>query len=196
MYTLVIKQKDRLKILSVFHILIALIFAFDVSNTQKVGKKDWIFSAVCVIAGVFLLIAGIFNKKLLSSLSRHLALLLFEFMLILGAAIYYWGKDAPLVAISHALLAGAILLFWIYLKRREDGERIVISDANIILPGLTGDRIVEWNQLSNVVKRYDMLTLDFKSNKLLQVQVVNADQINEEEFNQFCLQQMADNKLK
>jgi phosphoglycerol transferase MdoB-like AlkP superfamily enzyme len=190
MYTFVLKQKDQSSILSAFHILIALIFLFDLSHTHEDEKKDWIFSATYLIAGIFLLSAGIFNKKILTSLSKHLALLLFEFMLIISGAIYYWSKGASLVAVSHALLAGAIVLFWIYLKKREGGEKIIISQASIILPGLSGDRIVVWNELSNVIKKHDLLTLDFKNNKLLQVQIINADHIDEEEFNEFCQQQL------
>jgi hypothetical protein len=189
-YTFQIKQKDRFKVLSAFHILIALIFLFDLSNTHKDGKKDWIFSATYFIGAIFLLVAGIFNKKILTTLSKHLALLLFEFMLIISGAIYYWSMEASFVAVSHALLAGAIVLLWIYLKKKEGGEDIIISEANIILPGLTGDRIVEWTQLTNVIKKHDLLTLDFKNNKLLQVEVMNADHINEDEFNQFCSQQL------
>ena len=179
-----------MKILSALHILMALILIFDFLNTHKDGKKDWIFSAVYFMAAIFLLIAGILNKKILVSLSKHLALLLFEFMLIISGAVYYWSKGASFVAFSHALLAGAIVLLWIYFKRREDGEKIIISEANIILPGLAGDRIVEWTQLTNVIKKDDLLTLDFKNNKLLQVQVINSDLISEHEFNQFCQEQL------
>jgi len=189
-YTLEIKQQSRLKILSVFHILIALIFLFDLSHAYEEGKKDWIFSAVYLITAVFLIFVGVFNRKFLSTLSRHLAILLFESVLIVSGAIYYWSKGASLVAVSHAILAGAIVLFWIYLKKKENGERIIISESNIALPGFSGDRIIEWNQLSNVVKKYDVLTVDFVNNKLLQVQIVNTDDINEEEFNQFCQQQL------
>ena len=54
-------------------------------------------------------------------------------------------------------------------------------------------RIIEWNELTNVIKRDDLLTLDFKNNRLLQVQILNADDISENEFNQFCLQQLNKN---
>ena len=111
--------------------------------------------------------------------------------MIISGAIYFWSKGASLVAVSHAILAGAIVLFWIYLKKREDGEKILVSEKSIVLPGLSGDRIIEWTQLANVIKKHDLLTLDFKSNKLLQVQVINADHIDEDEFNQFCQQQLA-----
>ncbi|HEY1871020.1 MAG TPA: hypothetical protein VGG71_08175, partial [Chitinophagaceae bacterium] len=58
------------------------------------------------------------------------------------------------------------------------------------LPGLSGDRLIEWNELTNVIKKHDLLTIDFKSNKLLQVQIINDDDINEEEFNLFCREQL------
>jgi hypothetical protein len=78
----------------------------------------------------------------------------------------------------------------IYLRRIEHGELIVVSESNVILPGLTGHRIVEWGQLTNVIKRDDLLTLDFKNNKLMQVQIINSNDVPENEFNQFCRQQL------
>ncbi len=192
MYTFQVKQKDKSRILSVFHFLIALIFILDLSHIRHEGVKDWIFSGVYAGSCVFLIIMGLLQKKLLNNLSQHLSLLLFESAIILGGAIYFWSKGASLVAFSHGILAGVIILFWIYLKRREGGERIVISETNIILPGLSGERIVEWNELINVVKKYDLLTIDFKNNKLLQVEIINSDHINEDEFNQYCGQQLAE----
>lgn len=190
MYTFQVKQKDKSKILSAFHILIALIFILDLTHVHEEGRKDWIFAATYLGASIFLFVVGIFQKKLLHNISTHLALLLFESALILCGAIYFWSKGASLVSFSHGILAGAIILFWIYLKKRENGEKIIITDVNIILPGLAGERIIDWNELTNVIKKYDLLTLDFKNNKLLQVQVINTDEINEGEFNQFCQQRL------
>lgn len=190
MYTLHLKQKEWSKVLSVFHLLIALIFIFDLLHVHPADKKDWTFFIVFSVASIFLLIAGLFTKKILQNLSKHLNLLLLESGLMLCAAIYFWSKGVSLVAFSHGVLAGVIVLFWIYLKRRENGEVIVISETNITLPGLSGDRIVEWNELTNLVKKHDLLTLDFKNNKLLQVEIINGDDINENEFNQFCRGQL------
>jgi len=190
-YTFQLKQRDWSKILSAFHILIGLILVYDLSHVRESGKKDWIFSTVYVIAALFLFVAGILNRRIIRTTSKNLNLLLFQSILIISGAIYFWSKGASLVAVSHAILAGAIVLFWIYLKKREDGEKILVSEKSIVLPGLSGDRIIEWTQLANVIKKHDLLTLDFKSNKLLQVQVINADHIDEDEFNQFCQQQLA-----
>jgi hypothetical protein len=190
-YTFQLKQRDWSNILPAFHILIGLILVYDLTHVREEGKKDWIFSTVYMIAALFLFVGGILNRRIIRTTSKHLNLLLFQSILIISGAIYFWSKGASLVAVSHAILAGAIVLFWIYLKRREGGEKILVSEKRIILPGLSGDRIVEWTQLTNVIKKHDMLTLDFKNNKLLQVQVINADHVDEDEFNQFCQQQLS-----
>jgi hypothetical protein len=189
-YTFHVKQKDRLKTLPVLHLLVALVFIFDLSHVHDNRIKDLIFLVIYLIASIFLLIAGIFYKRILNSLLKHFRLLFSESMLFLGAAVYFWSKGYSLVALSHAILAGVIILFLIYLRRREHGETIIVSLSNVILPGLAGQRIVEWNELTNVIKRDDLLTIDFKNNKLMQVQILNGEDISENEFNQFCLRQI------
>lgn len=49
-----------------------------------------------------------------------------------------------------------------------------------------------WNEFSNVVLKDNILTLDFKNNKLLQAEIATAN-INEEAFNNFAIDQL--NKL-
>jgi hypothetical protein len=192
-YTFQVKQKDRLKILPVLHLLVALIFIIDLSHVPENRIKDWVFSVTYFIAFIFLLVAGIFYKKILTNVSRHFRIFLLESMLFLGGSVYFWSKGLSLVALSHAILAGVLLLFMIYLRRRENGETIVVSESNVILPGLMGQRIVEWSLLANLIKRDDLLTLDFKNNRLIHVQVINSDDIPEDEFNQFCQQQLSKN---
>ena len=189
MYTFHLKQKDRSTILSAFHILVGLIFIFNFWNAAKTDKKDWVFSAIAVIASVFLIVAGAFSKKIKINFLKHLSLLLFETILIIAAGIYFWSTGKNLVALSHVLLGGSVLLFWIYLFQRKNGEQITVSEINIILPGMFTRRIVQWNELSNVLKKHDLLTLDFKNNRLLQVEVTDGE-IKESEFNQFCKHQL------
>jgi len=192
-YNLQVKQKDRLKILPVFHLLVAVIFIIDVSHIPGNGIKDWIFSAVYFIAFIFLLIVGIFYKKILRNVLRHFRLLFFESALFLGGSVYFWSKGLSFVALSHAIIAGVLVLLMIYLRRREQGALIIVSESNVVLPALTGQRIIEWSELTNVIKRDDMLTIDFKSNKLMHVEIINADDISEDEFNQFCQEQLNKN---
>jgi hypothetical protein len=189
-FTFYLKQRDHSKILSAFHILIALIMLYDFINTGKEHPRDAIFSMVYLIAAIFLIIMAIFSKQLKLDFQKHLSLLLFECLLISVGIVYYWGKALLFITIAHAFLAGAILLFWIYLVQKKSGEKIVVSFKNIVLPSFIGTRIIEWKELSNVVKKDDLLTLDFKNNKLLQVEISQAES-KEEDFNKFCQRQLA-----
>ena len=193
MYNLQVKQKDRLKILPVFHLLVALILIIDVSRIPGNGIKDWVFSAVYFIAFIFLLIAAIFYKKILHNVLRHFRLLFFESMLFLAGSVYFWSKGLSFVALSHAIIAGVLVLLMIYLRRREQGALIIVSESNVVLPALTGQRIIEWSELTNVIKRDDLLTIDFKSNRVMHVEIINADDFSEDEFNQFCQEQLNKN---
>ncbi len=47
----------------------------------------------------------------------------------------------------------------------------------------------KWNELRNVILKDNMLTMDFKNNKLMQAEIVNAD-INELQFNAFAKRQL------
>lgn len=190
MYILQLKERDHFKILAVFYLLIALMFIFDFSFTGKDGIKDWIFAGVSLIATIFLIIVAFFQKKLGVTLTRHLSILLFISAVLMGGAIYFWSKNAMLLAPSHLLLSGVVILIWIFLKKRVDGEKIIVDEKHIILPGLFVYRIVLWSELTNLVKKHDLLTLDFKNNKLLQTELINEDAINEEEFNRFCQAQL------
>lgn len=189
-YTFYLRQKDHAKILSAFHVLIALIMLYDFINTPKLQTRDSIFSAIYLIGAIFLIIAAFFSKPLRIDFQKNLSLLLYECLLISGGIIYYWAKSLLYITFAHAFLAGAILLFWIYLFQKRNGEKIIISFQRIVIPAFIGSRIIEWKQLSNVVKKDDLLTLDFKSNKIIQVEVSRAEG-SEEEFNRFCQRQLA-----
>jgi hypothetical protein len=48
----------------------------------------------------------------------------------------------------------------------------------------------EWNELSNVILKDGILTLDFKNNKLLQAEIEKSQDINEAAFNAFAQSQL------
>lgn len=63
---------------------------------------------------------------------------------------------------------------------------ITVSDKWIIIPSVP-EKKIEWNELSNLVLKDDLLTIDMKNNRLFQHQVISSDwDVNEEEFNKFC----------
>ncbi|MDZ4794651.1 MAG: hypothetical protein SGI83_10260 [Bacteroidota bacterium] len=86
-----------------------------------------------------------------------------------------------------ALFASLLILLYVVAKK----ELIVnfISDR-IVYPSFPPKRI-EWSDLNNVVLKDRLLTIDFKNNKLIQEDIdAKSYSLNEEEFNDFCRQQL------
>lgn len=67
---------------------------------------------------------------------------------------------------------------------------VKISEKEIVLPAIPLKNI-NWIELNNVILKDDLLTIDFKNNKLFQHLILNSDwDVDEKEFNEFCRQQL------
>ena len=86
-----------------------------------------------------------------------------------------------------------IILLFLYLNSINP-LKISLSNEDIRYISFPS-KILKWSDLGNVVLKDDILTIDFKNNKLLQAEIEDGDiRINEEEFNEFCRQQLKDNR--
>lgn len=64
------------------------------------------------------------------------------------------------------------------------------SETGIIYPSFPSRKIT-WDKLNNVILKDGMITIDFKSDKVIQQTVdETAIPVNEEEFNEFCKNQL------
>jgi hypothetical protein len=61
-----------------------------------------------------------------------------------------------------------------------------MDTTGIILPTLFSQKLVGWNELNNVILRNDLLTIDFKNNKVLQLEILDEPgKEQREELNAF-----------
>jgi hypothetical protein len=89
--------------------------------------------------------------------------------------------DAVLVSIINMVL---FLLYTISLQKS-----IYEFDSSFIKRRNFPWKKYQWQQLNNVILKDNLLTIDFKSNKLLQAEITNDD-INEKQFNNFAKEQL------
>ena len=88
--------------------------------------------------------------------------------------------------------AGINLLLFFFQDSTHRRFLIQVGRDNIIFPSFP-KKIIQWNQLNNVVLKDDLLTIDFKNNRIIQQLVDKTeDPVNEKEFNDFCSQRLAD----
>ena len=106
-----------------------------------------------------------FNYIILST-----AILALSFWIVLG---YWW--------IGIAFL----LMIVLYLESKRELKIRFESNA-VIYPSFLRKKI-DWQDLSNVVLKDRLLTIDFKNNKLLQQDIdAKSYDVNEKDFNEFC----------
>ncbi len=93
------------------------------------------------------------------------------------------------VALQNYPVAGGCLLMGILYHYSLQKLQFVFN--NIFIKKTNFPPIeYQWNQLSNVMLRDSILTLDFNNNKLIQMEIDNESNISEVEFNAFAQQQI------
>jgi len=78
------------------------------------------------------------------------------------------------------------MLFILFDHQSRQPLEIGVSDDQVVINTFFRKRY-KWNELSNVVLKDNLLTLDFKNNKILQKEIEpHLSNVDEESFNEFC----------
>ena len=81
-----------------------------------------------------------------------------------------------------------LLFFFQDITRRK--LEILVAVEKITYPSFP-KRTILWNELSNLILKDGLLTIDFKNNKIIQQLIEKTEQpVNEKEFNDFCNKQL------
>ena len=88
-------------------------------------------------------------------------------------------------------VVGVLNFFFMILHIAALQKPIVsVSENQVIYPSFPRKKI-DWQELSNLIIKDGLLTIDFKNNKIIQQQVADISlTIDEKEFNDFCRQQL------
>jgi hypothetical protein len=157
-------------ILAAFLILFIYLTLFRNSGSPAITLRYVIASGV-LIALIILIIAG--KERKLNANIYSLFIMAIGFISI---------KQYVLAALS--LLLG--FLFNTAIKRKQ----VFISNEKIIYPSFPAKNLY-WSELSNVILKDGLLTIDLKNNRIIQQPVDESIQTtNEKEFNEFCREQL------
>lgn len=94
------------------------------------------------------------------------------------------------ISIENYWLAGIALVFDIFSSISSRRLDVYVAKDGIRYPAVPSKKL-KWDELSRVILKDGLLTIDFKSNKLIQQMTdLNNTSIDEKEFNDFCKQQL------
>jgi len=166
-----IKRYDQLAtVMACLHAVVFTVMAFSVDNRYLMLIA---FISLAVVAAALTLKSAFPSaKRITQPFSLMYGWLLIAWILL----DYFWV--APLILLIGALhlIAGKQL-------------KAIFSSENIIYPSIP-PRTISWSELSNVVLKDSLLTIDFKNNKLIQAELDPTCIADEAAFNVFVRQQI------
>jgi len=129
----------------------------------------------------------------------------FAIIAIAGWNFYHQKKKGKIVYYNSALFVAAIgwvtmpYLSWLFLpfallglfeRQAKLPLEVGFTDTEIAINTLIRRRYA-WSDFNNIILKDDLLTLDFKSNRLLQRETIDEEgDAEEDEFNVYCREQL------
>ena len=134
------------------------------------------FYFINIAAAVTLIIAAVFINRLLKKLQFNTSLLLGIAAIILFIA----TRSVPFAAI--------LMLYGLLVKKIYKNPLVIVNTKGISITKMLGNTIHEWSEFNNIILKDNLLTLDFKNNKLLQLNIIekSENRVDENSFNIFC----------
>ena len=87
-------------------------------------------------------------------------------------------------------MAGIIIFHSGYVvPGRQKKTLVSIFTDKILYPSLP-QKNISWPELNAIILKDGLLTIDFKNNKLIQQTIDENSTVNEQDFNEFCRQQL------
>lgn len=156
------------------HFVAASVFALNATERNVKISLYVLLGFYAVITAIFLFFRK--NKKAFETYSLIMALLYGNF----------WLKHVGVVAL---LIFAAIFLFVTIVQGKKTA--VVFSEKGVELVRIFKSILFPWKEMANVILKDNILTIDFKSNKIIQVEISENDTtVDVEGFNGFCETQL------
>jgi len=135
--------------------------------------------------------------------------ILLGFYAVIGIVYYFYRKHSWATGTFSLVLALFYAHFWLIqvgiialiifaavyiVVTMVKGKRttVVFSDDEIQMTRVFKTVIFPWTEMDNVILKDNLLTIDFKTNKIIQVEIVEQSRaVDETEFNLFCTDQLS-----
>ena len=101
------------------------------------------------------------------------------------------GAIITLLTSGSVVFAVVLIMYGVFLKIMNKETRLDVNAEMILVKYALYERVYKWTDMSNVILKDGLLTLDFRSNRIFQSEVAEYENpVDEENFNQFCAKQI------
>ena len=155
------------------HLIAAAFIAVNTFKSSQTNIPAFSIAVLLLITAFFYLFKNKFKQK-------NYQLVLFALMVL------FWVLQAAWL--PAVIVAVAIALSIVILKKKSEA---IFSVENIIITKSLFKKTYSWVAIQHTILKDNLLSIDFKNNHLLQVEIAAGNiPIDENVFNQFCYQQL------
>jgi hypothetical protein len=192
-------QVTGMHLMAGFLLIVMGMFTWLVPNDIK--QEEFIFLNWAGLSYAFLGIAIViicifFNKRIIQT-KANFTLRILEVCALTLVLIYSLMQKWYLPAgYSGAALLGIILAFY-WEKSGKQSRVATVHDDGLHIPRLGRNNLLLWQDINRVLFRHNILTIDCKDNRLIQLTVENTSPngiVNKEEFEQYCYKKIEEKK--
>lgn len=163
----------RLRMQPVMHGMVGMLFLFNVIGTYKMADPNWLMAVLFIIMGLASILFPFMVRSIRKFGEANSILRMLQAFTLLSGSLYFLSHLQPIVG-GTLCLAGIGIAYIGYAEYKIlQPSYITLNENGIILPTLFSSRHVKWNEMNNVILRNDLLTLDFRTNKILQLEVLD-----------------------
>jgi hypothetical protein len=156
------------------HVTAASVVVLNSADTSQKVIAVIVIAVYCIVTAVFFLLKTKFKLSVYQSL-------------VFGLMIVFWLTQAAWL--PAIICIAAIVFAYKILKTKSTA---VFSTQNITLTKSLFKKVYNWAVIENVVLKDNLLSVDFKNNQLIQVEIANESApVDEKNFNQFCKLQLS-----
>jgi hypothetical protein len=176
----------RLRLQPVMHMLVGILFLLNGIGIYKGPAPNMGMTIFYFLLGAASIAFPFFMKRFKNLQAANSLTRMVQAFTCFTGVLYFLSHMEPMIGLLLLLtgIAAAYIGWAEYKIFQPTFARIDIT--GITLPTTFSERVIGWNQLNNVVLQGDLLTLDFKNNKVLQLEVLDeTGVVTAEEMNAF-----------
>ncbi|UYQ94755.1 hypothetical protein MKQ68_06580 [Chitinophaga horti] len=177
----------RLRLQPVMHGMVGVLFLFNAIGGYRMAQPNWGLVGLFIVAGLASLALPFQLRKVRKFAEVNTLARLVQAFLLLSGCLFFLSHMIPFIAFL-LLCAGIGIAYIGYAEYKIlQPAYAVLDTSGVSLPTIFAKKLYPWNELNNVVLRNELFTLDFKNNKLMQLEVLDEmGPVEAAEINDFC----------
>lgn len=181
----------RLRMQPLMHAMAGIIFMMCVVSLLHLQPPQWSKLFLFLLLGILCITFPFTLQRARHISGSNTIFRLIESLGLMAAAVFFLLHHYPMLAITLFTASIGFIYLCVAEYRIFQPNFVIVESQGIYIPALFTRRHFKWSQLNNVVLRHDLLTLDFKNDKLLQLEVLtDMGPAEVQELNDFCARQL------